>query len=167
VTLSRLVDLVAFLAPAYAANMAPPFVRFWKGWNPPLHRRWLGAHKTVLGVAVGLAVALAVAWVQWLCGAAGPLAAARPWWLHGLLCGAGALGGDACKSFVKRRRGIPPGGRWIPFDQLDFQIGALLLAGRGAGLGARDVLALLAGGFLGVLAVDRLAFRLGIKQTKW
>jgi CDP-2,3-bis-(O-geranylgeranyl)-sn-glycerol synthase len=167
VTFARLIDLAAFLAPAYAANMAPPLVRFWKGWNPPLHRRWLGSHKTVLGLAAGLAAALAMAWVLSLVGAARLQPAARPWWLHGLLCGAGALGGDACKSFFKRRRGIPPGGRWIPFDQLDFQIGALLLAGHGAGLGARDVAVLLAGGFLGALAVNHLAFRLGIKQTMW
>jgi len=52
-TLSRLLALACFMAPAYAANLVPPFVRFWKGWNPPLHLRRLGAHKTVLGVLVG------------------------------------------------------------------------------------------------------------------
>jgi CDP-2,3-bis-(O-geranylgeranyl)-sn-glycerol synthase len=167
VTLARLIHLVAFLAPAYAANMAPPFVRFWKGWNPPLHRRWLGDHKTVLGVAAGLAAALAVAAVQPLSGAPRFPLADRPWWLHGLLCGAGALGGDALKSFFKRRRGIPPGGRWIPLDQLDFQIGALLLAGPGADLTVPEVAVLLVVGFLGALLFSRLAFGLGIKSTKW
>jgi len=167
VKLERLIDLVTFLAPAYGANMAPPFVRFWKGWNAPLHRRWLGDHKTVLGVVVGLAAALAVAAVQSCCGAPHFPIANRPWWLHGLLCGAGALGGDALKSLFKRRRGIPPGGSWIPFDQLDFQVGALLLAGPGARLAAPDVVVLLAVGFLGALLFSRLAFGLGIKKTKW
>jgi hypothetical protein len=32
---------------------------------------------------------------------------------------------DSVKSFVKRRVGIAPGAPWIPFDQLDFVIGAL------------------------------------------
>ena len=35
--------------------MAPPFVRSWGGWNPPISRHWLGGHKTVVGFAAGLA----------------------------------------------------------------------------------------------------------------
>jgi len=31
------------MAPAYLANMTPPFMKYWKGWNPPISRRWLGA----------------------------------------------------------------------------------------------------------------------------
>lgn len=45
----RGMQLVYFIAPAYAANMLPPFVKYWRGWNPPISRRWLGDHKTVLG----------------------------------------------------------------------------------------------------------------------
>jgi hypothetical protein len=30
-TFSRFLDLLAFMLPAYAANMAPPFLRFWDG----------------------------------------------------------------------------------------------------------------------------------------
>ena len=37
-----------------------------------------------------------------------------------LWLGAGALLGDAIGSFVKRRRGIPGGGRMFPLDQLLF-----------------------------------------------
>lgn len=164
---ARLLALFALFAPAYAANMAPPFVRYWKGWNRPLHRRLLGEHKTVLGTALGLCAALVVAGVESRFGAPALLGGERAWWLHGLACGVGALGGDAVKSWLKRRRGIPPGGRWVPFDQLDFQIGALLVAGPGAGLGPLDVALLLGFGFLADLAVNRIAFRLGIKTTKW
>lgn len=166
-TADRLLALFALLAPAYAANMAPPFVRYWKGWNRPLHRRLLGEHKTVVGTALGLAAALLVAGVESRFGAPALVAATREWWLHGLLCGVGALGGDAAKSWLKRRRGIPPGGRWVPFDQLDFQVGALLAAGPGAALTALDVAIVLAVGFLGDLAVNRIAWRLGIKPTPW
>lgn len=38
----------------------------------------------------------------------------------------GALLGDLVESFFKRRRGIERGSDWIPFDQLDFIIGALV-----------------------------------------
>lgn len=163
----RLGALLALMGPAYAANMAPAFTRFWHGWNPPLHRRALGAHKTWLGTAAGLVAALATAAVEARFGAPALVAATRPWWLHGLLCGAGALGGDALKSLLKRRRGIAPGARWVPFDQLDFQLGALAAVGPGAGLRVPDIAALVALGFLGDLAVNRLAWQLGIKTTKW
>jgi CDP-2,3-bis-(O-geranylgeranyl)-sn-glycerol synthase len=166
-TIEHLVSLFAFMVPAYAANMAPPLTRFWHGWNPPLARRVLGAHKTVLGTAAGLAAAMAAAAVQTPLGAPALLAGARPWWLHGLRCAVGALGGDLAKSWLKRWRGIPPGGPWLPFDQLDFQVGALIVAGPGAGLGWLDVGLLLGAGLIGDLVVNRIAYRLGIKETKW
>jgi CDP-2,3-bis-(O-geranylgeranyl)-sn-glycerol synthase len=166
-TFPHLLALAAFMLPAYAANMAPPLVRFWKGWNPPLHERLFGSHKTVLGCAAGVAAAVATAWIESLFGA--PALALEPgrWLSLGLLLGGGAMAGDATKSFFKRRLGIAPGGRWIPFDQLDFQIGALLFAGHRARLDWLDVAVLLAGGFLGDLAINRLAYRLRLKETPW
>jgi CDP-2,3-bis-(O-geranylgeranyl)-sn-glycerol synthase len=50
----RALQLVYFMAPAYVANMLPPFVAHWRGWNPPISERWLGSHKTVLGFALGV-----------------------------------------------------------------------------------------------------------------
>jgi CDP-2,3-bis-(O-geranylgeranyl)-sn-glycerol synthase len=38
----------------------------------------------------------------------------------------GALVGDVTESFFKRRRGKSRGQDWIPFDQLDFLVGALV-----------------------------------------
>jgi hypothetical protein len=37
-----------------------------------------------------------------------------------------ALLGDLAKSFFKRQREIPPGKSWVPFDQIDWGIGAVL-----------------------------------------
>jgi len=42
--------------------------------------------------------------------------------------GAGALLGDAFKSFLKRRLKISPGTPWPPFDQIDWIIGAVIAA---------------------------------------
>ncbi|MCW8807961.1 MAG: CDP-archaeol synthase [Rhodanobacter sp.] len=163
----QLTSLLYFMAPAYLANMAPPFVRFWKGWNQPIHARLLGSHKTVLGFALGVAVALLVTAAQ----AALALPVGRidyHWWpLAGLGFGVGAMAGDALKSLFKRQRGIPPGKPWMPWDQLDFALGALLLMAVPAGLSAAEVLLILIVTFVGDVAVNRIAFRIGIKDSPW
>lgn len=45
----------------------------------------------------------------------------------GFWLGAGALGGDLIKSFFKRKAGIKEG-RYIPFDTIDWIVGAFLVA---------------------------------------
>ena len=63
-SLSHLAKLIYLMAPAYTANMAPPFVRYWTGWNRPISERWLGAHKTVIGFAAGVLAAVLVTYLQ-------------------------------------------------------------------------------------------------------
>jgi CDP-2,3-bis-(O-geranylgeranyl)-sn-glycerol synthase len=87
-------------------------------------------------------------------------------WL-GLSFGVGAMTGDSVKSYFKRRRGVPPGAPWIPFDQLDFVLGALLFVAPFARPGWFGFLAILLMTLLGDIAVNRLAYRLGIKATPW
>lgn len=163
----RLLDLLWFMLPAYLANMAPPFTRFWRGWNRPICTRLLGSHKTVLGFALGVATALLATAAQARFAPASVLFEPAHWLLAGLGFGLGAMGGDSLKSLLKRRMGIAPGARWIPLDQLDFAIGSLLLVAPLANLGWLDVLAILAMTLVGDLAVNRLAFRLGIKDSPW
>lgn len=168
----HLLQLLYFMAPAYLANMAPPFIRFWHGWNPPIHVRALGSHKTVLGFAVGVLTAvLCTAGQAWLAQPWLPtdfaLVDYRDWLLLGLGFGVGALGGDALKSLFKRRLGFAPGQRWLPFDQLDFVVGSLLLVAPMARLNALDVLSILAVSFIGDLIVNRIAFAWRIKETPW
>jgi len=153
------------MLPAYAANMAPPFVRSWKGWNPPIARRWLGSHKTVLGFASGVCAAVLVTWIQSRIAWAGSLVEYDVW--LGLRFGIGAMAGDSAKSFLKRRVGIPPGARWVPFDQLDFVIGALALTWIRASLSWTDgavILLVTAGGHI---LVNHLGYWLGIRDTRW
>ena len=163
----HLLQLLYFMLPAYAANMAPPFVRFWRGWNRPIHARLLGEHKTVLGFAVGVLAGVLVTAVQSMF--AIPLARADygqwPW--LGLGFGAGAMLGDSLKSLAKRRLGIPAGARWFPLDQLDFVIGALALVGTRAGLSWLELAAIALISVVGDLLVNRLAFMLRIKDTPW
>jgi CDP-2,3-bis-(O-geranylgeranyl)-sn-glycerol synthase len=163
----RLLELVYLVLPAYGANMAAAFAKFWPGWNRPISRRWLGAHKTVVGFLLGVLAGVLVAWVQ----------SRIPWsphWLEpshwlalGCAQGVGAMAGDSAKSFFKRRRGIAPGASWIPADQLDFIVGALVLAWPWLGLRLLDVALLLPFTFVADVAANHVAFRLRIRDTKW
>src|SRR5512142_3041998 len=155
------------MAPAYLANMAPPFARFWPGWNRPINERWLGAHKTIVGAALGVAAGIAAAYAQSLVAWSGSIVSYDAWPAIGLRLGAGAVAGDAIKSLLKRRRGVPPGGRWIPADQLDFPIGALLLGGSLAQLSWIDVVAILTFTFVADIAVNHAACWLRIRDTAW
>lgn len=165
--LFHLLRLAYFMLPAYCANMAPPFVRFWPGWNRPISRRWLGDHKTVVGFLAGVCAGVLATAVQRLVDAPIALVDYRHWFVLGLLFGIGAMLGDALKSLAKRRLRIAPGERWIPFDQIDFVLGALLLVAPRAELSGADVVVLLALSFVADIAVNRLAFRCGIKNSPW
>lgn len=155
------------MAPAYLANMAPPFVRFWTGWNRPIHVRLLGRHKTVVGFALGVGVGVLATAVQAWLGRPDNRVDYADWPWLGLGFGVGAMAGDSLKSLFKRRLGVAPGRPWLPFDQLDFVVGALLLVGPWARLSWRDVLVILLVTLVGDLLVNRLSFALRIKDSPW
>lgn len=136
-----------FLLPAAMANAAPVFgttIPLVKRWNAPIDgghtfrgERIFGSHKTWRGLISGIVAATLVLWLQqslventtWAQYLAGPVNyASLPTLLLGPLFAIGALGGDAIESFFKRQRGIKSGGTWIPFDQIDYVIGAILIS---------------------------------------
>lgn len=163
----HVLQLLYLMAPAYLANMAPPFVRYWKGWNRPIHARALGTHKTIVGFALGVIVAVLATAVQAGIGAPDALVDYGRWPWLGLAFGFGAMSGDCIKSYFKRRRGVTPGSPWVPFDQLDFVVGSLLFIGPAATLRMSDLLVILAISLVGDIAVNRIAYRLGIKTSPW
>jgi len=165
--LSHLVQLLYFMAPAYVANMAPPFVRYWKGWNRPISRRWLGEHKTVIGFGIGVLAAVTVTFIQSRVAWPGALAAYDQWAALGVRFGGGAMAGDCAKSFVKRRLGIAPGDPFIPWDQLDFVLGALALVWGRAALSWVDLATILLLTVAGHILVNHLGYWLGIRDVKW
>ena len=129
-----IISLLYVLLPAYVANMAPVvFKSLFPQWTYPLdcykmfwHKRVLGDHKTWRGLVLGVGAAIGAAFLQayylpasWLQTPAGD------WLMIGAALGFGAIVGDSLKSFFKRRRNIKPGKDWVPFDQIDFIIGAL------------------------------------------
>ncbi len=129
--------------------------------------RWFGAHKTVLGVAAGVGAALATSYLQHLTAWNGGLLPHSRWLTIGALCGVGAMAGDVLKSWAKRRKGIAPGARWVPADQLDFVLGALALVGPWAHLTWLDVALVLFVSFAGDVGVNQMAYRLRIREAAW
>lgn len=139
-----LVALYLFL-PAYTANMAPVFAKRFPvlsalAW--PLDRGvmlsgqpLLGPHKTFRGILVGLLAGIATAALQrflaerseFFAGISSEPHFSTSPFVWGSALSGGALLGDLVKSFLKRRFGIPSGQRWIPWDQLDYAIGGLLV----------------------------------------
>jgi CDP-2,3-bis-(O-geranylgeranyl)-sn-glycerol synthase len=139
--------VIWFLLPAAAANAAPVFAAampYLRRFDAPIDggRKWhgervLGSHKTWRGIIAGIFVATFVLWCQvllvehfsWTKFIAEEVDYSQlPVLLLGPLFAVGALGGDMAESFFKRRRHITSGKAWIPFDQLDYIIGSVLVS---------------------------------------
>ncbi len=134
-----------FFAPAGLANVlafASGKIRFLRPYNYPVDfylkirgKRILGSHKTIRGFIVGILVAIIGVYLQiFLYEHVALLRKIYPLdystlnpILLGFLLGFGALAGDAVKSFFKRQRGIQPGRSWVPFDQIDYILGGIIL----------------------------------------
>jgi CDP-2,3-bis-(O-geranylgeranyl)-sn-glycerol synthase len=136
-----------FLLPAALANVAPIIsnvVPGLKNWNTPIDggrqfrgKELLGSHKTWRGIVVGMVTSTIVLWLQkyavnhfdWLESITrGVDYDSLPTLLLGPLFGLGALGGDAVESFFKRQKGIKSGHTWVPFDQLDYIVGGIVVS---------------------------------------
>lgn len=136
-----------FLLPAALSNSAPVFAAAIPGlkkFNAPIDggrkiggHDILGPHKTWRGIIAGIVVSTFVLWLQQLLAANFEWAqfitgevnyASLPVLLLGPAFAIGALGGDAIESFFKRRIGIKSGKSWLPFDQLDYIIGSVLIS---------------------------------------
>ena len=126
------------MLPAYFANTIPVLVKkinflaipvdFGKKWkNKPI----FGVHKTWRGLFFATLGGLLIFYIQKIIYPNDFFAMlslvdyGKLPVLFGALLGFGAIFGDLVKSFFKRRLAIPPGKRWIPFDQIDLVIGAL------------------------------------------
>lgn len=157
------------MAPVFAARLFPRLERpldFGLKW---FGRRILGSHKTVRGLVSGVLAAGVVYFLQlktlelnpdWRSAIAVPVASLPSWF--GFWMGFCVLLGDAVKSLFKRWRGIRPGGTWIPFDQIDWVLGALLGALPFAKFSPAGVAMILFFGFGVSLSAHFLGYLLGL-----
>jgi CDP-2,3-bis-(O-geranylgeranyl)-sn-glycerol synthase len=91
-------------------------------------RRIFGDGKTWRGLFSGILAGIGGGLLQiWLSGAYGLETLPVHTWLSVTLLATGALLGDLCKSFFKRRLGKERGAKWPIADQYDLVAGALLL----------------------------------------
>lgn len=177
--LSFLLGCFYFMLPAYFANMAPVIVKRINLFNFPIDfnkklngRPVLGSHKTFRGFIFGIIFAVIIAYVQFLLY---QLEFFRNlsffdyygWLSLGFLMGFGALAGDSVKSFFKRRAGIKPGAKFIPFDQIDFIVGALIFAIPLVDLTLKIFLTSLFLSIILLIMVNHAAFYMKIRSEKW
>lgn len=161
--------LVYVMVPAYVANMVPVLVR-WIPWAAPMDfgaavggKRVLGAHKTWRGFVCGVVLGALAMWLLSLLYWPFGFSALR--W--GLLASVGALLGDAVKSFFKRRMSVRPGRPWVPFDQVDYSIGALLLGSVVFFPGWQEAVLVVVVSLIGHITVNHLGYYAGIRDVKW
>ncbi len=164
-----------FMLPAYLANMAPVIVKDgFKRLAIPidLGKNIFGKNKTYRGLIFGILFAIIIAYLQFLLyniGFFGKLSFIdySNWFLVGFYFGFGALLGDMVESFVKRRLGIGPGERFIPWDQLDFVVGSLILVGILVNITWRKVFFIAVISIIGHILVNHIAYYLKIRNEKW
>lgn len=153
-----------FIFPAYCANAVPVIL----GGGRPIDsgktfidgKPIFGSHKTLRGFFAGLIIGTLVGLVQ--------SALFQYNYLLGLVLSLGALIGDLCDSFIKRRLSIPPGASFPILDQLDFVGGALLFSLIVPPLPQLHIILIIVILTLPLhLLTNVLAFLLGFKSTPW
>lgn len=162
-----ILQLFYHFLPVYFANMTPVFARQINFLNIPINERLFGSHKTWRGMVFGVLISILVTFLQYKTQSNFQLYNYENWFLFGFLMGTGALLGDLIKSFFKRKLKIKPGQRWIPFDQIDFILGAIVLTVPvywGGWL--ESSVAILITFFLHV-ATNHAAFYLKIRKERW
>jgi CDP-2,3-bis-(O-geranylgeranyl)-sn-glycerol synthase len=149
--------------------MSPYAVKNIKFLSQPISEKYLGKNKTWRGFLFAILVAIAVTCLQ-------SFFTSMPEYLIydyknpillGFLLGAGAMIGDIVKSFFKRRVGIAPGKSWMPFDQIDFIIGAYLFSLLIIPLQIEILIALLAITIPAHLITNYIGYKLKIKKSKF
>jgi len=156
--------VIYFMLPAYLANASA--LAF--GGGKPLDsgrnftdgRRIFGDGVTWRGTLIGAGIGTLIGLLQGII--TGNIIQGI---LLGFFLGAGALIGDACGSFVKRRMNIERG-RPTPFlDQLDFVVGALIFASIIVILPFYMIILILIISFILHLSANIIAYLFGIKKV--
>tara|TARA_Y100000310_G_scaffold282894_1_gene304475 strand:- start:482 stop:940 length:459 start_codon:yes stop_codon:yes gene_type:complete len=152
--------------------MAPEFFK-WIHFNQPIWEKKLGKNKTWRGIIVAVVFGTLTFLLQkWLFQfsffkSISLINYSDFGLLLGFLMGLGAILGDAVASFFKRRDKIKPGESWMPYDQIDFAIGALVLGWFVYVPKAGIAVIILVSSFFLHLIVSRIGYWLGIKKNKF
>ena len=167
-----IISSLYFFLPAYFANMAPEFFK-WLPFDRPIWEKKLGKNKTWRGVVAAVFFGIVIFLFQkWLFQfnffkSISLINYSDFTWFMGFLLGLGAILGDAVASYFKRKECLKPGESWMPWDQIDFAIGASILSWYLYVPKAGIAFIILFFTFFLHLLVSRIGFWLGIKKNKW
>ncbi len=181
-----IISCIYFFLPAYFTNMSPPLAKkagVFEFLDKPVDfnkkfigKPFLGSHKTWRGVILGITVGILVAYLQSLLYRF-PLIQEISFFdyqqenifLFGFLITGGAVFGDLTFAFLKRRLGLRPGTKFLPFDQTNYVIGAAIFFSLTPSFEI-DILVwptlFILSFFLHIL-VNRIGYHLKLHQTKW
>jgi CDP-2,3-bis-(O-geranylgeranyl)-sn-glycerol synthase len=131
-----------------------------------------GRNKTWRGLIFGVIFAIIISFIQYLFFNNNifveiSLIDYNNWLLLGLLMGAGALVGDLVESFFKRRLNYKPGQSFVPFDQIDFVLGALIFTYPIVRMPIDVIITIIIISFVLHIIVNHLSYYLKIRGEKW
>ena len=166
------------MLPAYFANMAPVIakkINFLdiqidlgrKINNKPI----FGKNKTFRGLFFGVLFAVIISYIQFILHESGifvylSLVDYSTWLLFGFLMGFGAIFGDLVESFIKRELDYEPGKPFIPWDQTDFAIGAIIFVYPLVDLSADKIILIILLSFILHIIINHIAFYSGFRKEK-
>lgn len=129
-----LLEALYYFLPAFIANSTPPLVAKLSFLNKPINKKLFGANKTIRGFVFACIFGTLTFFIQIFLYKYPSIESISlvdysqtTLWL-GFLLAFGAITGDLVESYFKRKMNIKPGKPWIPFDQSDYVIGALLFS---------------------------------------
>lgn len=175
-----IMKLLYFMIPAYFSNTAPIyFSKIFPRWNTPIdfgksmnRQRIFGKNKTWRGIVSAILMGTIAFSIQKYLYSTGIFTSISifnysqmP--LHfGFFMASGAILGDLIESFFKRRKNIGSGKPWIPFDQIDYSVGAILFTAPFFFPGALNSLLIIIINALLHVATNHIGFYLNIRKSK-
>lgn len=182
--LQFIISCLYFFLPAYFTNMSAPIARklgILKFLEKPVDfgkkffgKEILGSHKTWRGVIFGIFVGMVVALFQSWCYRY-PLVQKISIldyrkiniFYFGFLISFAAVLGDLFFAFIKRRLGLKPGARFLPFDQTNYVISSAFILTPIFKIPLLVWPTLFSLTFFLHLIVNYLGYLLGISKSKW
>ena len=173
-----------FFLPAYLNNATPPLAKkagILKLLDKPIdfNKKFmgepvLGLHKTWRGVFSGFTVGMLTLFLQvWLYRFSAiqkitllDYQEINVLFFGFLLCG-GAIFGDLLFAFVKRRLRLKSGARFLPFDQINYVVGAAIFLTPFYKVDSVVWFALLVFSFFLHIIINRIGYHLNLHKAKW
>lgn len=185
--LQFILSCVYFFLPAYFTNMTPPLVAKVGIFNflaKPIDsgktlygRPILGSHKTWRGAVFGIIIGTSVGEILFFLNDFLNLSFYQTigfqdygrisGFLFGFLLSSGAVFGDLSFAFIKRRLKLESGAPFLPFDQINYVIGAFLFLTPFFKIDIIAWIAILVLTFFLHIIFNRLGYNLKINKAKW